>query len=359
MISRSLLVAGAIGAAPRLLAAQSASPWAVGQGPVATQPPPARTLLIRPGEVADPMAIPGVAEGAVAGEQLGPGCRGVFPVGAQQQLVVAAAIPMLDLLVRASGPTSLALRTPTGTLFCTQGAPGSEARFTLRNVQPGAYSIAVGTAPGGTLAYNLAISQRAVIVAATIALPVTSGSSVAPVAPAALPTAAQTATASAQGSAMAGWVAVGPEAPQRGPAGVAVGARDAARPTAPSGGIEVSPTGAATQRASATVIGRRSLRFVGRACLGFGDRAPSARFTVREGVSFVRVFARANADSTIAVRAPNNTVYCADDTFGVHPGVDVDAPAAGEWLVFVGTYAPRVRMPFELTVTTQRDARPE
>ncbi|MBL8685695.1 MAG: hypothetical protein JNK05_41340 [Myxococcales bacterium] len=374
MISRSLVAGALVLASVRGAHAQ--------QAPGAQ--PSVRTLWIRPTDVSDPVAIGGVAEGTVAGERLGAGCRGAYPAFPQQQVWVAAPTAILDVLVRAAGPTSLALRTPQGAVFCTQGAPGSESRFTLRNVQPGTYVFAVGTVEGNALPYNLAVSQRAVIAAASIALPTTPAAVGTPVANSgtaatttpttlanAQPAGAANATQGATTSVPTGWVSVSATGANNAASATntangvsasgATNTTSVAQPatSGPSGAIDVSPSGAPTQRASATVVGRASLRFVGRTCLGFGERTPSARFTVRAGVSFVRVFARANADSTIAVRAPNGTVYCADDTFGAHPGVDVTDPPAGEWRVFVGTYAPRIRMPFELTVTTQRDARPE
>ena len=60
----------------------------------------------------------------------------------------------------------------------------------------------------------------------------------------------------------------------------------------------------------------------------------------------------------MALRAPDGRTICVDDTFGAHPGADIQQPSAGEWQVYVGTYAPRVTLPFELTVTTRNDVRP-
>lgn len=366
------MVASAALCAPLSAEAQGiVAPWGAQEQPSSS----IRTLWIRPGDGADPVAITGEAQASVDGESLGAGCRGMFPSAPQQQLWVGGALPMLDVLVRSSGTITMAVRTPSGAVFCTEGAPGREARFSMRNVQAGTYLLWVGTR-AGSVAYNLAASQRGPIVAETIAMPL----SVAPVAPwqstttqsaSGVTTTGGGGSEETGGTVPSGWVAVAPGSAGARDAQRSSGAQSAQRmgargPIAAAsqsasspGAIDVAVGGVATHRRQGVVTGRTSLRFLARTCLGFGERTPTVMFTVQPGVPWLRVFVRANADSTVAVRAPNGAVFCADDTFGVHPGVDVEQPAAGRWQVFVGTYAPRVRMPYEWTVTTQRALRPD
>ncbi len=381
-----------VGAALFASGEASAQVVVVGGAPYGAQPAPSgglQTLWLRPGFAPDPMTLSGMATGVVPASSLGPGCSGMAPSAPQQQLWVGAAMPWLRVFVRASAGVTVAVRAPSGAVFCTEGAPGREATLELRSVQPGTYFVSVGTVGNavGSLPYTLVATTLPQVTPAMIAMPagLTQGAPWAaqPVtAPRAVvaPQAAggeSTATVAA-GGVPTGWVRIGasgaaPRAPRapsvavNAPVNAAVNAPVSVPVNAPvnsavnsavNSGIVIAPGAADVQRASGSATGRVSLRFLGRQCLGFGARAPSARFAVREGVPFLRAFVRSVGDSTIAVRAPNGVLYCADDTFGVHPSVDVAQPVAGEWQVFVGTYAPRVTLPFELTVSTRADVQP-
>lgn len=363
-------------------------------------PPPPRpggvgvTLLMHPGAGPQVMAYSGMASGAVAAASMGPGCRGALPAAPQQQVWAALPTSMIDVLVRANGPVSLAIRAPNGAFFCTDSLNGAEARITMRGAIAGPYLVYVGS-PGAPLAYTIAAGHSAPINAASIPLPAVAAQP----APWTQPASNSQATVAAQPPVMAqstgsapsggsdlvlqntlpnaaasnsvpvGWVRVeggaGASAPRANTATAPVIAADTIAGNAPgarsartSGTLELSPNGVDTQRANGVVSGRTALRFLGRSCLGFGDRAPSNVFTVRPGVPFMRVFVRSNGDTTMALRAPNGRVVCVDDTFGAHPSADVAQPIAGEWRVFVGSAVPGSTLPYELTVSTRSDARP-
>jgi hypothetical protein len=397
------------------IAAQQSYQQQFAQRPVqpAVTPPwgqsaPVQTMWLRPGGGGpDPVLHGALAVAAVPATMMGAGCRGAFPSTPQQQLWVGASVPMVDVLVRAGGPTTLAIRAPTGAVFCTDNLSGTDARITMRSVMAGTYLIYVGTT-GAPVPYTIGASAQGPLNPAVIPLPPgapqgapwlpqsvsTNNSATAPVvraagapsvalsaggaqivaqnpaaghvhtnssaiAPAqALPALTVTATDSGTtaGGVPVGWVRVDPNAPQAQPAQSAV---EGGAPGRGNGTIDVSPTGPDVQRASGTTPGRVALRFMGRACLGYGDRAPSLVFSVAPNVQFLRVFARSSGDTTLAVRAPNGRVTCVDDTYGAHPGVDVDQPAPGQWRVFVGSSVPNAALPYELTVTTRNDARPQ
>ncbi len=347
--------------------AQSA-PWA-NAAPAQQQ---VQTLWLRPGVGPDPVTHSALALAAVPAASVGAGCRGALPAAPQQQLWVGASQPLVDVLVRANGPVTIAVRAPTGAVFCTDNFGGSEARITMRSVMAGTYLVYVGTT-SAPVPYTIAASALGVLASAAVALP--RGPEDAPWGVAG---SAQGATLSLQGNgaslsaglavnspanaqpgavaAPVGWVRVDGATPQ--PAAVVTQQPAAVITAQPAAGIDVAPNGADTQRLSGTTRGRAAIRFLGRACLGFGERAPTVSFTVRPGVAFMRVFVRSSGDTTMALRAPDGRVLCVDDTYGAHPGADLAQPVAGQWRVYVGTSVPRATLPFELTVSTRNDVIP-
>ncbi|MFO0563758.1 MAG: hypothetical protein U0269_37385 [Polyangiales bacterium] len=415
---------GGSGSLSGQIAAQQSYQQQFAQRPVQQQPAvappwgqsgPVQTMWLRPGGGGpDPVLHGALAVAAVPATTMGAGCRGAFPTAPQQQLWVGASVPMVDVLVRAGGPTTLAIRAPTGAVFCTDNLSGTDARITMRSVMAGTYLIYVGTT-GAPVPYTIGASAQGPLNPAAIPLPpgaqqgapwlpqnVTTNNSAAQgttapavraadgpsvslsvggaqasaqiatqtpvpvntnssaIAPAQVLPAVTVAAANSgatAGGVPVGWVHVDPNAPQaalRAPSDAVRGA-----PGRGNGTINVAPSGPDVQRANGTTPGRVALRFMGRACLGFGDRAPSLVFSVEPGVRFLRVFARSSGDTTLAVRAPNGRVTCVDDTYGAHPGVDLEQPAAGQWRVFVGSSVPNAALPYELTVTTRNDARPQ
>lgn len=386
------------------------------QQPAVTPPwgqnAPVQTMWLRPGGAGpDPVLHGALAVAAVPGTSLGGGCRGAFPASPQQQLWVGSNVPLVDVLVRAGGPVTLAIRAPTGAVFCTDNLSGTDARITMRSVVAGTYLIYVGTT-GAPVPYTIGASAQGPLAPTAVPLPpgapqgapwlpqnVTTNNSAAQATTATAATtnsravntnssataptqvlpaltvsagtsaegAAITADANGNGNAGAGvsvsaggvpvgWVRVDPNAPQLAQPTQNGGA---GAPGPGRGTINIGPSYPDLQRANGTTPGRTALRFLGRSCLGFGDRSPSLVFTVDPGVRFLRVFARSSGDTTMAVRAPNGRVTCVDDTYGAHPGVDVDQPVAGQWRVFVGSSVPSSPLPYELTVTTRNDARPQ
>lgn len=43
-------------------------------------------------------------------------------------------------------------------------------------------------------------------------------------------------------------------------------------------------------------------------------------------------------DTTLAINAPDGEWYCVDDSVGLHPLIDFEAPESGQYDIFVGTY---------------------
>jgi len=75
-------------------------------------------------------------------------------------------------------------------------------------------------------------------------------------------------------------------------------------------------------------------------CAGYGRfDAHDATLTLTANEAMLSVFARAERDLTIAVRAPDGRMFCNDDSFGLDPGVMIDAAPAGDYLIFVGGFS--------------------
>ncbi len=97
----------------------------------------------------------------------------------------------------------------------------------------------------------------------------------------------------------------------------------------------------------------------GASCAGYVDAAPTAGVTLRGDGPFA-ISASSDDDLTLLVRTPGGGWFCSDDADGLNPGVQIDAPEAGLYLVWVGAFgdlgggsaeATLAAMPGELVVS--------
>lgn len=80
---------------------------------------------------------------------------------------------------------------------------------------------------------------------------------------------------------------------------------------------------------------------IGDVCPGYvGASAPDAIVTLAEREELVSFFATSETDLVMALRTPEGQWYCNDDTAGFNPAVQVFGASAGDYLVYVGAYAP-------------------
>jgi len=87
----------------------------------------------------------------------------------------------------------------------------------------------------------------------------------------------------------------------------------------------------ATDRADALVGAQQ--------CYGFiGADAPDVILSVADPGPELSLYAVAPVDLVIAVRGPDGTWLCDDDTFGINPAVSFDAPLAGDYHIHVGAF---------------------
>ncbi len=95
-------------------------------------------------------------------------------------------------------------------------------------------------------------------------------------------------------------------------------------------------------------------------CRGFIPGAPQAIIQTPTGFNFLRVIAQPlqGTDLTLMVRSTSMT-WCADDTYGNVPGIDMQALPPGRYDVYVGTYSQSGPSPFQLLLSELSGTTPD
>lgn len=86
----------------------------------------------------------------------------------------------------------------------------------------------------------------------------------------------------------------------------------------------------------------------GDACTGVIEPGPSAGVAL-VGDGPVALSASADTDLVMVVQTPAGAWFCSDDADGFDPGVQIDAPEAGVYTVWVGTFGEGTEVEVELT----------
>jgi hypothetical protein len=92
-------------------------------------------------------------------------------------------------------------------------------------------------------------------------------------------------------------------------------------------------------------------------CRGFIPAQPSFILTTATGFRFLRVFAESGQDTTLMIRGVSRT-WCADDTYGQNPGVDLRGLPPGRYDIYVGSYAQGTVAPYQLGITELANVAP-
>lgn len=96
------------------------------------------------------------------------------------------------------------------------------------------------------------------------------------------------------------------------------------------------------------------------ACAGFVSPVPSLAFTWRGDAEALRLFFEGRADSALAVVTPDQQVLCnmnaAEDN--LNPALDIAAPVAGRYKVYIASMAPDDVVMGRLTLTNDSEAAP-
>lgn len=91
-------------------------------------------------------------------------------------------------------------------------------------------------------------------------------------------------------------------------------------------------------------------------CRGQVPNVPQHRFATRSGFRQLRLFVQSSGDTTLVLRNGAN-IWCADDTYGLNPGLDVALPP-GAYEVYVGSYSAGESYPYELVLTESTALQP-
>lgn len=221
-------------------------------------------------------------------------CPGYFRTDAPDATLQVRDAAPLRLFVRSNTDTVLLARTPGGAWLCNDDSDGVNAALDLDPAEPGTYAVWVGTFSEAT-----------------------------------------------DGAARATLYASAP-----GAAALDLAATPVAGSVSLEGGFMPDP-----HAANAPAVGGPFLAALADpACSGFVAAAPTLNLHYdADGTRPLYLYARADStnglteDLTLAVNLPDGTWACNDDAEGTNPGLKFDAPMAGLYQAWVGTYSSRAR----------------
>ena len=112
--------------------------------------------------------------------------------------------------------------------------------------------------------------------------------------------------------------------------------------TAPPARLTLADDGRADLAVTASVAVPNPVQ--GLWCIGSVGTSPTAALTLSGGgpVAVTTTDALSEADLVMILRTPSGVWFCSDDADGADPGVQIDTPEAGDYLVWVGTSRPRL-----------------
>ena len=102
-------------------------------------------------------------------------------------------------------------------------------------------------------------------------------------------------------------------------------------------GVRLSASDADGASAAVTVQPTAPNPVQGASCAGYIEAAPTAGVELRGDGPFA-ITASSDDDLTLVVRTPAGAWFCSDDAYELDPGVQIDAPEAGLYVVWVGSF---------------------
>ncbi|HMG46248.1 MAG TPA: hypothetical protein VK614_02135 [Allosphingosinicella sp.] len=92
---------------------------------------------------------------------------------------------------------------------------------------------------------------------------------------------------------------------------------------------------------------------ISQSCQGFISNAPDVRLNYTAGSLPLIISVAADADTTLVVNGPDGSWYCDDDggDKGLNPMVRFNAPASGQYDIWIGTYANASLQPAQLNIS--------
>ena len=320
-----------------------------------------QVVALAGGFAPDPRVLSGVSGGPVQASVVNPQCRGYVPMAAQHRLVLQTPLPFLRVWVNSQSDTTLLVRAPNGQIFCADDTWGTNPGVDINGAMPGAYEVFIGSyGPGSPAGYQVGFSEsRASTPTAAVGFgaPPTGGLAVAvpptpmypqqpgyaaPAVPPAYPP---------QQPAYPPQQPVYPQQPGYPPQ------QGYVQPGYPQPGYGAPGFPLATgfmpdpHMFAGISGGPVAAQQMNPECRGYINTVPNQTLTLTTPFNFLRLWVRSQGDTTLVVRAPNGQTYCADDTYGLNPGVDLTGAGPGNYQIFVGSYAPGTRTPYELAAT--------
>ncbi len=300
---------------PSALAAMGASAQVAGTPPgpgiqPGTQPGTPGALLggapLAEGFLPDPATITGSVTTSVAATTMGRSCRGWITAAPNHEFTIAPPQRLIHIGVSSRTDGVLVVQGPNGTV-CDDDGGGGHNPLLSGQLPPGTYRVWVGTFQRGTMDYTLGVSERPSMNVASLG-----NTNAAP-------------PQNASGTFGA--------APQNPPPGSREGNFPAAS-LAPGFtpdphmvyGLSGGGTRAATWRGG---------------CQGFvTENAPNHVFTAEQDFPQLSVGVHSAQDATLVIEGPDGTVLCSDDDGdNTDPLIRARFPA-GEYRIWVGSYAP-------------------
>lgn len=202
-------------------------------------------------------------------------------------LTLDAPESLFSIFAMSSRDLTLAVVGPDGGVLCNDDTFGLHPAVSFENAQPGDYHIFVGAfSQGGSAQYELFASQG-------------------------------------------------------GPAFVDAQFDADAEPRFGYATLDPDLGGRAQQLATAPVVSRDpfSALPIGGFCPGYtGIDAPDLVLTLDAPEQQFSLMALSQTDLVMAVRLPDGSWACNDDSYGLNPGITLNDAPAGDYLIFVGTY---------------------
>ncbi len=337
-----LLVAAFSGA---LTAGAALPPLAPTAAPAATAVPltqsgdPARDMTtaavnLQAGYIMDPYLLPVIGKSEKAATDFQKGCNGFTSAAPNVVVNWAGATDQLSFFIYGDADAVLVIQQPDGSFLCNDdaGLNTTDPLVKIANPAPGSYKVFAGTAAKDAPALGfLAITQAEMDDARLADLDLTSV---------------------LRRRERPGLLAL----PQLDPQALLTGRR----PIFGSAELQAGFKPVQVFAAGGGDIAAFRMEDKKLACAGFISAVPSYGFTWTGKSQGLRLFFEAQKDSALAVVTPDGRVLCGINAApdNLNPVVDVAAPAAGQYKVYVASMTPNTVAPGRLTITSDLKANP-
>lgn len=242
-------------------------------------------LVLGPDFSPDPLVVEGRSGGTVAASSLDPKCKGYVSTQPDHVVVTLAPFSKVRFLVNSAGDTTLVLRRPDGTYLCNDDGDARNPVLETALVV-GRYEILIGSYRQGTrLRYRLGASQLDTTTSGELGLY----------------------DPGHEGESTFGSVSLRP-------------------------GFMPDP-----HVVSGKAGGTRSSARLQDGCSGWIGDAPNHILVAEADFDRLRILVRSRKDTSLIVRKPDGSFFCADDNEGKNPAI-AEAFPQGVYRIWVGTF---------------------